>query len=121
MEHGQLLLRSLLLHLLDLLSLFYQVLLDLALHVGVEQVEALDCSALLRREVKVVIAVVLVGPLALFGQLAVTFFATWAHYMLNVLLHAWTRVESDVHDVERCFTVLLGEALSTPLLRLCHI
>ena len=63
----------------------------------------------------------LVGSLALLGQLAVTLFATRAHYMLDVLLHARARVEGDVHDVQRCFTGLFSEALPTPLLSLSHV
>ena len=63
----------------------------------------------------------LVGSLALLGQLAVTLFATRSHDMLDILLYARARVEGDIHDVQRCFTGLLSEALPTPLLSLSHV
>lgn len=42
-------------------------------------------------------------------------------HKLDILLNARPRIESDVHDCERCFTSLLVEARRASLLRLGHV
>jgi len=67
---------------------------------------------------------VLVGTLTLLRQLALAFFGAPAHYVLDVLLDSWARIESHIHYIKGRLTraaYLLLETLVATLMRPDHI
>ena len=72
--------------------------LNLSLFFVVEHIKFLNCASLLRREIEVVISVMLVLALPLFRYLARR--GAVASHGIDVLLDAGPGVESDVHYVQ---------------------
>ena len=60
----------------------------------------------MRREVKIVVAVVLVLTHASSWHLGIGFLTTTTHDPVDVILDSWTCVKSHVHDVERRLALL---------------
>ena len=70
----------------------------------------------MRREVKVVVAVVLVLTHASSWHLRISFLTTTTHDLVDVILDSWTCVKRHVHDVERRLALLLLQLRCLPQL-----
>ena len=70
----------------------------------VQLVELLECAALLRREVEVIVSVVLVLPQPLRRQLVAPL-----RHIVEVVLDAWTRIKGHIHYVKRGLARLFGQ------------
>ena len=74
--------------------------LDSRLCRAVQPIELLEAAALLRRKIEVVVPVVLMSSLALLWKLTMALVCPPTNDLLDVLLHAWPRIERHILDVD---------------------
>ena len=88
-------------------SLSKQVLLHSCLHITIKHIETLKSAAFLRREIEVVVSIMLVLAHACLRQLALRLMSSVACNFVNVLFNARSSVECHVHYIQSRLALIL--------------